>query len=180
MKLPLKWSERDPSPKQSRQYLNSKHSVSSIQHVLVHGVVKFLELVKLSKLDKNDPNYKPLHCPRQFDMFNRKLQKMLAKSGWYSDDDVFGKLSWRKSVPKGWEGSKPAQFKVKNMKYSTLMQVPSTQGSRLFKMLCKAEPRLAKLTGYHVRLEKGENRYLSVSVKTSLMQDVAEQIVSRA
>ena len=35
----------------AQKMLNSKHSASSIQHILVHGVVKFGELVKLSELD---------------------------------------------------------------------------------------------------------------------------------
>ena len=61
------------------------------------------------------------------------------------------KTKWRQNVPSDWSGSKPAQFRVPDMSYSTMMQVPCSEDPKLFKMLAKAEPRLAKLTRYQVK-----------------------------
>ena len=130
---------------------NSGHSVTSIQYVLVHGVIKFLEMVKVSTLDKHDPRYKPLHCDKRYNIYNRKLSKFLSKSNWYSDESIVTKTKWRQNVPSEWIGSRPAQFRVHDMPYSTLMQVPCSEDSKLFRMLAKAEPRLAKLTRYQVK-----------------------------
>ena len=63
-----------------QKLVNSGHSVSSSQYIMVHGVSKYLELFRFSRLDVSDPDYKPLHCNMEFDKFNRKLNKVLTKS----------------------------------------------------------------------------------------------------
>ena len=47
------------------------------------------------------------------------------------------------------------------MKFTTIMQVPSSKDSRLLKMLAKAEPRLAKVTGYQVKYVERSGKQLS-------------------
>ena len=59
---------------------------------------------------------------------------------------------WRSYLPSELKGAKPIQKKLPGMEYSTVLQVPSTKGSRLLKELAKLEPRLTKLTGYHSML----------------------------
>ena len=47
------------------------------------------------------------------------------------------------------------------MKFTTLMQVPSSKDGRLVKMLSKAEPRIAKLCGYQAKFVERSGRPLS-------------------
>ena len=73
----------------------------------------------------------------------RRLNKYLAKSGWYDTDDKI-KSSWRSKLPVSWRGSKPIQRKVPEMRYTTVMQVPSSLNDRLLKEWARVEPRVAK------------------------------------
>ena len=123
--------------------------------VLVHGVSKFNEIVRNSLLPTSDPRYKPVHFDKKFKLYDRKLRKILSKSGWYSSEGG-GKSNWRTSLPTEWRGSKPMQRKIPDLDYSTVMQVPSTADGRLLKGLARIEPRLAKISGYQCKLiEKG-------------------------
>ena len=47
------------------------------------------------------------------------------------------------------------------MKFSTVMQVPSSKNGRLLKMLARAEPRLAKVTGYQVKYVEKSGKQLT-------------------
>ena len=64
----------------SQKLINSGHSLPSCQYILVHGTVKFLELVRRSALPKSHKLYRPLFLTQQHDVKRRKLRKMLAKS----------------------------------------------------------------------------------------------------
>ena len=110
---------------------NSGHTVSSSKYILVHGVVKYTELARLSKLPLGHSEYRPLHCPKEFDVFRRKLVKMLANTGWYEDNLISKKVGWRENLPLAWVGNKPVQHSVKGMRFSTLFMVPSRKGGRL-------------------------------------------------
>ena len=63
-----------------QKLINSGQSMRSSQYLLVHGVVKFLEMLRVSKLPKTHTDYKPIHCNREFNLYDRKLKKMLARS----------------------------------------------------------------------------------------------------
>ena len=95
---------------------------------------------------------------------------MLAKSGWYEESVVFKKSKWRQEIPRGWSGCKPIQYPVKGMKFSTMMQVPSSKDGRLIKMLAKAEPRLAKLTKYQVKYVERSGRQLHKLFPTEIQK----------
>ena len=118
---------------------NSGFSLSSCQYVLVHGVTKFKEMVRCSELPEDDCNFKPLHCSSKYNVFNRKLHKMLAKTSWYDDLELVKKTRWRDQIPSGWAGSKPVQHRLKDVKFSSIMQVPNSKNGRLLSMLAKAD-----------------------------------------
>ena len=145
----------------AQKLINGGFSLQSAQYILVHGVVKYKELVRLSQIDPADPEFKPLHLEKEFNVFGRKLQKMLAVTSWYEEAELVKKTKWRKLIPKGWSGDKPSQHSVPGMRFSTLMQVPSSKDGRLFKMLTAAEPRLAKMSGYQVKYVESSGKPLS-------------------
>ena len=60
--------------------------------------------------------------------------------------------SWRDNLKGVWRESEPGQKNVNGLKYSSLLQVPSTRGARLLKSLIKQEESLARVTGYNVKL----------------------------
>ena len=66
--------------------------------------------------------------------------------------DGEGKVKWRNKLKGIWQGNRPIQRGVKGMKFSTVLQVPSSKGSMLLKSLAKIEPRLARTTGYNTKL----------------------------
>ena len=139
----------------AQKLLNSGFSVASSRLILVHGCTRYVELVRKSKLPHSAPEYRPLHYDKNFNLYGRKLKKYLEKSNWYEPEIGHG-TSWRSKLPTCWKGSKPLQQKLPGFKYSTVLQVQNTKGSRLVREIAKVEPRLAKLSGYHVKLiEKG-------------------------
>ena len=54
-------------------------------------------------------------------------------------------------MPVEWKGSKPIQFKMSNMDFTSILQVQSLKDGKLMKEVAKIEARLAKTTGYHVK-----------------------------
>ena len=154
----------------AQKLINSGFSIASAQYLLVHGVTKFNLLVKNSNLPENDPKFKPLHPSRDFDLCGRKLRKLLAKTGWFDESEVFQKSKWRNEIPKGWSGCKPVQFPLKGMKYSSIMQVPSSKNGRLLKMLAKAEHRIAKLCGYQVKYVEKSGKQLATMFQPDPIQ----------
>ena len=120
-----------------------------------------MELRRLSELPTSHKNYKPLHCSKQYNMYNRKLHKMMQRSGWFEESKVVEKTSWRQLVPRNWTGSKPTQYSLPGMKYTSVMYVPSSRDGRLLRMLAKAEPRLSKVTGYQVKYIEKPGRKLN-------------------
>ena len=106
-------------------------------------------------------DYKPLHCSHEFNLYDRKLKKMLARSSWYDDLQIIKKLNWRPNLPANWKGDKPMQYRVNGMKFASLMQVPNSPGGQLINMLAKAEPRLAKASGYQIKLVEKSGKPLS-------------------
>ena len=135
--------------------LNSGFSVSSAKLIVVHGVARFNEIVRCSELPHSDPKYKPIHCDKHFNVLGRKLKKYLAKSSWYNPETKAGP-NWRTMLPQKWKGSKPLQNRLPGMTFSTVLQVQNSKGGRLLKEIVKIEPRLAKNSGYNVKIvEKG-------------------------
>ena len=134
----------------SQKIVNLGHSVQSVQYILVHGVVKFVEMVKNSNLPKNHPKYWPLHCEKDFNVVDRKLKKNVAKNSWFEYSPLNKKLEWRQAVPRGLIGARADRVKLPGMDYSTVMKVPSSKGGRLLRALAAAEPRLAKSSKYEV------------------------------
>ena len=94
-------------------------------------------------------------------MYRRKLQKIIQKAGWYTESELFEKTKWRQKVPKDWAGDKPYQYVVPGMKYTSVMHVPSSKDARLLRMLAKAEPRIAKITGYQLKFVEKSGKNLS-------------------
>ena len=82
---------------------------------------------------------------------------------WYDDLELVKKTEWRCRLPEGWSGSKPTQYRIPGVKYSSIMHVPNSKDGRLFLMLAKAEPRLYKITGYQVKYVESSGRQLSKS-----------------
>jgi len=139
----------------------SRQSLKSFEYILVHGVTKFVEMLKNSLLPKHHKNDKPLHCEQDYDVFNRKLQKMVAKNSWYEASSLTKKTFWRSRLPTQWIGEKPSQRKIPGMKFSTVLKVPSTRDGRLVKALADAEYSLAKSTGYQVKMVEMSGKPLS-------------------
>ena len=124
-------------------------------------VVKFLDIVRRSELPCDDPQFRPIHCEQSYDTYNRKLRKILAKTSWYEGDQLKPLSRWRSKLPGEWIGDKPRQVKVRGMRFSSIMQVPSSKGGQLVKLLARSEPKIAKGSGYQVKLVESSGRNLS-------------------
>ena len=88
----------------------------------------------------------------------RQVTKCMAKLTWFrskaskkgGDDEK--DRGWRNKLVGSWRGEDMPQRKVKNMQFTTLLQVPNTRGGELVKQLVKTEPSLARITGYNVKI----------------------------
>ena len=139
----------------AQKMLNSGHSQWATKVVLVHGVTKYNYMVEASQLSKRNKRYKPLHLPKAYRESDRQVNKYLAKMTWHRGKDKSlgsGSQSWRSKLVGAWRGNQPAQRPVRGMRYSTVLQVPSTGGSRLLREIAKVKPKLAKASGFSVKL----------------------------
>ena len=72
---------------------------------------------------------------------------------WYENESAEKvKVEWRAKLKGVWRGKQPIQRGVKKMKFSTVIQVPSSRNRALLKALAKQEPTLAKSTGYNTKI----------------------------
>ena len=118
--------------------INSGHSVKSTRIILVQGITKFMYKVELSNLDPDDVNYKPLYLDKEFDEDERQVNKYLAKMVWFKNkgrknncgpegsNDNNNVLNWRDRLKGSWRGEDMSQRRVKNMDFTTVLQVPNT------------------------------------------------------
>ena len=58
-----------------------------------------------------------------------------------------------------WAGAKSLQRKVKGMEYTSVLQVPSSKGSKLLIKLSRREPKIAKVVGYNIKLTEKSGIY---------------------
>ena len=133
---------------------NSGHSERSIKLTIVHGVSKFMFKRSISKLNVEDSNFKPLYFGKEFREAERQLQKQMSKSNWYKIKRCGGgsRPGLKQLLPKEWRGSNRAQAPLRGINYSSLVQVPSTEGGLLLQRLVAEEDRIARLTGYNVKI----------------------------
>ena len=118
--------------------------------ILIKGIVKYERKVALSRLDKSDKKYKPLHQPSG-NSLSRFRRKMLARQKWFKekkgedgeDVSLFGNLGMNDGKSK--QAAKTS--KKQGIEQSTVMFVPSTIRSLLLKMLKEKEDEMAALTG---------------------------------
>ena len=137
----------------AQKFVNSGYSSTETRVMIVQGVTKFLEIVRMSKLRKDDRNYTPLHLSNEYLEGERQIKKYMSKMNWYENngpDKV--KVEWRGKLRGIWRGKQPIQRGVKNMKFSTVIQVPSSKDSVLIKALARQEPTLARSTGYNIKI----------------------------
>lgn len=59
----------------SQKLLNSGFSLFSSQIILVHGVTRYLEMVKNSDLPPGHKNYKPIYWDKHFKRIKQKISK---------------------------------------------------------------------------------------------------------
>ena len=134
----------------SQKLVNSGHSIKSSRIMVVHGVTKYLELKRIHNLPKSHNDYKPMYLSKEYDQEKRQLKKQMEKMTWYSDGGTG--VKWRDKLRGMWEGDKPVQRKVKGMDFTSVVQVANTEGSILLNSLAKKEPKIAKITGYNVKI----------------------------
>ena len=80
--------------------------------------------MRLSELPENHKFYRPLYLDKEFKQSERLITKYIAKVTWFGDREEDGR-EWRSHLKGDWAGAKPLQRKVKGMKFSSVMQVPT-------------------------------------------------------
>ena len=143
--------------KYAQKLVNSGHSQLSSKIFIVQGVAKYFHKLKLSRLPKQHPQYKPLHLAKEYQEEQRQTDKYLARMNWFKpgktiDNDLYEAKDWRDALKGVWKGSNTSQRRVKDMKFSSIMQVPNTRDARLLNTLVRIEPEVAKVTGYNVKM----------------------------
>ena len=85
---------------------------------------------------------------------DRQIKKYAEKMSWYDNarDYTWVKVEWRNKLRGMWKGKRPLQRGVKDMRFTTVIQVPNTKNGMLIKDLARLEPSLAQATGYNVKI----------------------------
>ena len=67
----------------AQKLVNSGHSQFSTKVFLVQGVTKYLYRVKLSKLPRDHPQFRPLYLAKEYKESQRQIDKYCAKMDWF-------------------------------------------------------------------------------------------------
>jgi len=133
----------------AQKVVNSGHTNSACRKIIINGLVKYQLNLEKSRLPSNDPQYKPIYLRKEFKEHERQIAKMAQKENYYKANS--NDQSWRSKVDSKWRIENFTQRKLKGMEYTTIMEVPNTPESKLFKLFTCAEPGLSRLTKYQVK-----------------------------
>ena len=81
-----------------QKLVNSGFSLHSSQLIVVHGVTRYLEMVRDASRNSTDPKYKPLYWDKEYKKVERKLSKFGGKSNWYKGEKS-NRSNWWESLP---------------------------------------------------------------------------------
>ena len=144
--------------KYAQKLVNSGHSVSSSKILIVQGVSKYLHKLKLSKLDEDDVQFEPLYKSKEYDEKGRQVKKFMAEMNWFKNKNKqevmtdSRKYDWKSILPERWRGSTASQRPSPGMNFTSILKVPNTKGGALYRSLVKQEDKLARLSGYNVKI----------------------------
>ena len=101
----------------------------------------------------------------------RQTSKYMSKMTWFKKNEYVEdnssqernsqRLHWKQGLHKPWCGNEVTQRPVGGMGFSTLLQVPNTANGELIRRLIGVEFRLAKMSGYNVKLVERSGTQLS-------------------
>ena len=63
----------------AQKFVHSGYTNKESRILIVQGVIKYIKLLRLSKLDKKSTEYKPLYLSNEYKESERKMQKYLDK-----------------------------------------------------------------------------------------------------
>jgi len=141
--------------KYAQKLINSGHSASSAKLIIVHGVIKYLHKLKRSKGEVTNRDYKPLYLSKEYMEKDRQVNNYLARSTWFKKRDGCGisaGSNWKKDIPVDWRGSRSSQEPVQGINFTSVIKIPNTRNGELYKRFVIEENKLAKITGYNVKL----------------------------
>ena len=132
--------------------INSGYRNQEARVLLVQGLTKYNDLLRRDNLPVNHKKYRPMYLRKEFRESERQLEKYMQKMCWFENDNKTLGAKWRDSLSGFWRGSPPLQKRAKGMMYTSMMQVQNSKDGRLLKELVKLEPKVAKATGYNIKL----------------------------
>ena len=113
-------------------------------------------MVEKSKLDPDDPNFKPIYMENDFNRVERAKTKFLRRFNWYIPGSSQSDQTWKNEIPEAMKPKNLGKGKFKQnsdfLPPSTVLFVPNSNEGVLLSSLEKIEPMLTRLTGYKVRL----------------------------
>ena len=134
----------------------SGHKHADIQAIFLEALLKFNDMRKRADLPPTNPNFKPLYLSNSYDKTNRGIKKFLSRYNWYDPDSFVTDQSWKNDIPQNMRPLPKTHAKFgqneSKMRPTTVLFVPNSHQGALMRDLEKAEPNLAKITGYRVRL----------------------------
>ena len=130
---------------------------------------------RLSQLDKDHPDYKPLYLSNNFNRESRKIDKFLAKDNWFIPGQR-GSNDWKCDVPQAMRKFRQQRGRAASQVPSAVLFVPNSNKSILLKKLEQKEPLLARLSGYTIRLVESSGTPLSRHFSLDLSDGLCHRI----
>jgi hypothetical protein len=73
----------------AKKLINSEYDLAVTRRIIVGGLKGYERMLSVS-LDKDSPNWKPLHLPTSYKAKERKVVKMMAKTNWFKSREEQG------------------------------------------------------------------------------------------
>ena len=82
--------------------VNSGHSLNSSRILIVQGVTKYYDNLRLSKLPQNHKHFRSLYLSTGYKQSERQIQKYMGKMTWFSDGEKEDGRLWRSQLRGIW------------------------------------------------------------------------------
>ena len=160
----------------SQMMVNSGHKTKFMQQVMIGGILRYENKLRASKLNKEDPNYRPLHQPSGRKM-SRLKKKAMSKGNWYrennSEDEHKEQSVPRAENSKGWKTNSKKNKQLtagrkKSIKSSTVIFIPNTRNGIMLRKFKEMEETLSQLTGFKIKYSEAGGIPLASLFNTDL------------
>ena len=125
-----------------------------MRKAVLKGITSYEEKVRKSELPPSNPQFCPLYQGAGWRRLGKAKDKALAKRNWYKDKECTDGPRLHQQPPRRMRQTSQKAGKVRGVKTTTVVFVPSTKGGLLLRMLIDMEETMSRITGFRIKYQE--------------------------